>query len=259
MVLFLHYVKILKIKFFPVPPNPSEVPMPTYTYPRPAVTVDCVVFGLDASISLKLLLIQRDRDPFVGQWALPGGFVQMEESLEAAALRELQEETGVTGVYLEQLYTFGHPYRDPRDRIISVAYYALVNLTAYHLHAATDARDTNWFVLTDRPPLAFDHAQIVQTAIHRLQGKVRYEPIGFELLPPKFTLTQIQKLYETILGHPLDKRNFRKKLLKMDLLIPLEEMQEGVRHRAARLYQFDQCKYNALKHNGFNFELWTLS
>lgn len=233
----------------------DDRPMPTYLYPRPAVTVDCVVFGLDASINLKLLLIQRDREPFLGQWALPGGFVQMDESLETAALRELQEETGVSGLYLEQLYTFGQPDRDPRDRIISVAYYALVNLGEYHLHAATDARDTQWFELAQRPPLAFDHDRIVQTAIDRLRGKVRYEPIGFELLPPKFTLTQLQKLYETILGHPLDKRNFRKKLLKMDLLIPLEEVQEGVRHRAARLYQFDQAKYTDLKQHGFNFEL----
>ena len=232
----------------------STLPTYTYSYPRPAVTVDCVVFGLDASINLKLLLIQRDREPFLGQWALPGGFVQMTESLETAALRELQEETGVAGVYLEQLYTFGHPDRDPRDRIISVAYYALVNLGEYHLQAATDARDTNWFELTQRPSLAFDHDRIVQTAIDRLRGKVRYEPIGFELLPPKFTLSQLQRLYETILGHPLDKRNFRKKLLKMDLLIPLEEVQEG-RHRAARLYRFDQAKYLDLKHHGFNFEL----
>ncbi|MEY2979271.1 MAG: NUDIX hydrolase [Prochlorotrichaceae cyanobacterium] len=227
----------------------------TYDYPRPAVTVDCVVFGLDESINLKLLLIQRDREPYLEHWALPGGFVQLRESLEAAARRELQEETGVAGVYLEQLYTFGLPERDPRDRVISVAYYALVNLAEYRLQAATDARDTSWFDLLQRPPLAFDHDRIVATAIDRLRGKVRYEPIGFELLPQKFTLTQLQKLYETILGHPLDKRNFRKKLLKMDLLIPLEEMQEGVRHRAARLYQFDQAKYADLKQRGFNFEL----
>lgn len=227
----------------------------TYDYPRPSLTVDCVVFGLDEQIDLKVLLIQRQIPPFQHQWALPGGFVQMDESLEEAARRELQEETGVQGIFLEQLYTFGNLDRDPRDRIISVAYYALINLIEYPLQAATDAEDAAWYSLGNLPSLAFDHAQILKQAIHRLQGKVRYEPIGFELLPQKFTLTQIQHLYETVLGHPLDKRNFRKKLLKMDLLISLDERQIGVAHRAARLYQFDQSKYELLKQQGFNFEV----
>lgn len=227
----------------------------TYDYPRPGFTVDCVVFGLDEQIDLKVLLIQRQIPPFQHQWALPGGFVQMDESLEEAARRELQEETGVQGIFLEQLYTFGDLGRDPRDRIISVAYYALINLIEYPLQAATDAEDAAWYSLGNLPSLAFDHAQILKQAIHRLQGKVRYEPIGFELLPQKFTLTQIQHLYETVLGHSLDKRNFRKKLLKMDLLIPLDERQIGVAHRAARLYQFDQSKYELLKQQGFNFEV----
>jgi 8-oxo-dGTP diphosphatase len=206
-------------------------------------------------MSLKVLLIERDRPPFQGQWALPGGFVHVDESLEAAALRELREETGVKGIFLEQLYTFGDLQRDPRDRVISVAYYALINLAEQTLAAATDARDTQWVTFAEVPALAFDHQAILDTAIQRLRGKVRYEPIGFELLPEKFTLTQIQKLYETILGHPLDKRNFRKKLLKMDLLLALEEWQIGVPHRAAQLYRFDQEKYKTLKQNGFNFEL----
>lgn len=227
----------------------------TYDYPRPGLTVDCVVFGLDEQIDLKVLLIQRRIPPFQHQWALPGGFVQMEESLEEAARRELQEETGVQGIFLEQLYTFGDLGRDPRDRIISVAYYALINLTDYPLLASTDAKDATWYSVGALPTLAFDHAQILQQAIQRLQGKVCYEPIGFELLPQKFTLTQIQQLYETVLGHPLDKRNFRKKLLKMELLIPLDEQQTGVAHRAARLYQFDQNKYELLKQKGFNFEI----
>ncbi|MDJ0703685.1 MAG: NUDIX domain-containing protein [Leptolyngbyaceae cyanobacterium MO_188.B28] len=226
-----------------------------YRYPRPALTVDCIVFGLDDEDILKVLLIQRQLPPYKDQWALPGGFVQMDESLEEAARRELQEETGLQDVFLEQLYTFGEPGRDPRDRIVSVAYYALINLTEYNLQAATDARDAAWFPINQLPPLAFDHPQIFERAIARLQGKVRYEPIGFELLPTKFTLTQIQKLYETILGHELDKRNFRKKLLKMDLLIPLDETQQGVAHRAARLYQFDAQKYQQHKKQGFNFEL----
>lgn len=227
----------------------------TYDYPRPGLTVDCVVFGLDEQIDLKVLLIQRQIPPFQHQWALPGGFVQMDESLEDAARRELQEETGVQGIFLEQLYTFGDLGRDPRDRIISVAYYALINLIEYPLQASTDAEDVAWYSIEHLPSLAFDHAQILQQAIQRLQGKVRYEPIGFELLPQKFTLTQIQQLYETVLSHSLDKRNFRKKLLKMDLLIPLDERQTGVAHRAARLYQFDQIKYELLKQQGFNFEI----
>lgn len=227
----------------------------TYDYPRPGLTVDCVVFGLDEQIDLKVLLIQRQIPPFPHQWALPGGFVQMDESLEEAARRELQEETGVQGIFLEQLYTFGDLGRDPRDRIISVAYYALINLIDHPLQASTDAEDAAWYSIGNLPSLAFDHSQILKQAIQRLQGKVRYEPIGFELLPQKFTLTQIQQLYETILDHSLDKRNFRKKLLKMDLLIPLNERQTGVAHRAARLYQFDQSKYKLLKQQGFNFEV----
>ncbi len=228
----------------------------TYTYPRPALTVDCVVFGFDAQATmLQVLLIQRKLPPYRGEWALPGGFVHLEESLEAAARRELWEETGVEDVFLEQLYTFGTPDRDPRDRVVSVAYYALISLADHPLQAKTDAQDTDWFALDELPPLAFDHRQILEVAIARLRGKVRYEPIGFELLPVKFTLTQLQKLYETILGQPLDKRNFRNKLLKMDLLVALDETQTGVAHRAARLYQFDAQRYEQLKQQGFNFEL----
>ncbi|MEO0456037.1 MAG: NUDIX domain-containing protein [Cyanobacteria bacterium P01_A01_bin.114] len=233
----------------------------TYAYPRPAVTVDCIVFGIDLDSSvnirpaLQVLLIQRKQPPFQGDWALPGGFVQMDESLEAAARRELCEEAGVKNVFLEQLYTFGQPDRDPRDRTVSVAYYALVNPQGYRLQAATDAADANWFRVEALPPLAFDHGGIVSAAIARLQAKIRYEPIGFELLPPKFTLTQLQQLYETILNRSLDKRNFRKRLLKMDILTALNEKETGVAHRAAQLYRFDAQQYDALKQTGFNFEL----
>ncbi|MBW4521839.1 MAG: NUDIX hydrolase [Scytolyngbya sp. HA4215-MV1] len=227
----------------------------TYPYPRPNLTVDCVVFGLDEQHTLKVMLIRRNLPPFQEQWALPGGFVRVDESLDAAARRELQEETGIQEVFLEQLYTFGAVDRDPRERVVSVAYYALVNLSEYAIQAATDASDAAWFPITRLPPLAFDHDRILQTAIVRLKGKVRYEPIGFELLPQKFTLSQLQKLYETILGQPLDKRNFRKKFFKTDLLIELDETQTGVAHRAARLYQFDEQKYLQLKQKGFNFEI----
>ena len=226
----------------------------TYTYPRPALTVDCVVFGL-ADTELKVLLIERSLPPFQGCWALPGGFVELEESLEASALRELQEETGIKQVFLEQLYTFGAVDRDPRERVVSVAYYALVNLSEHPVQAASDARRAEWFAVATIPALAFDHDQVLAQALARLKGKVRYEPIGFELLPKKFTLTQLQNLYEMILGLALDKRNFRKRILSMDLLIALEEMQKDVSHRAARLYQFDEPKYQLLKQKGFNFEL----
>lgn len=226
----------------------------TYEYSRPALTVDCVVFGFDEG-DLKLLLIQRNLQPFAGKWALPGGFVRVEESLEDAAIRELQEEAGVSKVYLEQLYTFGELNRDPRERVVTVAYYALVKLGDHKVKAATDASDAAWFSISDLPRLAFDHEEIIDVALQRLKNKVRYEPIGFELLPPKFTLTQLQHLYEVILESSLDKRNFRKKILGMDLLIETDEIEQDVAHRAARLYRFDEAKYKQWKKKGFNFEL----
>lgn len=228
----------------------------TYEYARPSVTVDCVVFGLDLDAEdLKILLIQRSGKPFAGMWALPGGFVDMGETLEQAAKRELQEETGISRLYLEQLYTFGDPGRDPRDRVITVAYYALVKLTDHTIKADTDASDVAWFGVSDLPRLAFDHAKIVATALGRLKGKVRYQPIGFELLPAKFTLSQLQRLYEVVLERRLDKRNFRKKILGMGLLVETSEIQKDVAHRAARLYRFDEERYRRLVQKGFNFEI----
>lgn len=226
----------------------------TYQYPRAALTVDCVIFGFDEG-DLKLLLIQRNLKPFAGKWALPGGFVRVDESLDEAARRELCEETGVEKVYLEQLYTFGHVERDPRERVVTVAYYALVKLMDHRVRGETDARNAAWFPVSDLPRVAFDHDTIIEYAIERLQNKIRYEPIGFELLPPKFTLTQLQHLYEVILESPLDKRNFRKKILGMDLLMETDDIEQDVAHRAARLYRFNETKYKQLKKKGFNFEL----
>jgi 8-oxo-dGTP diphosphatase len=226
----------------------------TYEFARPSLTVDCVVFGLDDE-DLKVLLIQRGLPPFEGRWALPGGFVRIGETLEEAARRELSEETGVGDVYLEQLYTFGDLDRDPRERVVTVAYYALVNLRDHKVQAATDARNAAWFAAEDLPRLAFDHGRIVRLAHERLQGKVRYQPIGFELLPEKFTLSQLQTLYEKVLGRPLDKRNFRKKILTMGVLEELDEIETDVAHRAARLYRFDKKNYERLRRKGFNFEL----
>lgn len=226
-----------------------------YAYPRPALAVDCVVFGLDEE-DLKVLLIQRDLDPFRGQWALPGGFVRVAETVDDAARRELEEEAGLRRVYLEQLYTFGAPLdRDPRERVVSVAYYALVKLSDHRVRAATDARDAAWFAMNKLPALAFDHGAIVEKALERLRGKVRYVPVGFELLPPKFTLTQLQRMYEKILERPLDKRNFRKKALATGLLVELDELEQGMAHRAARLYRFDRKEYERLCREGFSFEL----
>jgi 8-oxo-dGTP diphosphatase len=226
----------------------------TYQYPRAALTVDCVVFGFDEG-DLKVLLIERGLEPFKGRWALPGGFVRVDETLEAAARRELQEEAGLTNVFLEQLYTFGAVDRDPRERVVSVAYYALVKLTEHSAKAATDAANAQWFPVSKAPKLAFDHANILGTAVERLKGKVRYQPIGFELLPPKFTLSQLQHLYEAVLGTELDKRNFRKKVLSFGLLLPLKETQMLGRHRPAQLFRFDADKYEKLKKRGFNFDL----
>jgi len=226
----------------------------SYDYPRPALTVDCVVFGYDAA-SLRVLLIQRASPPFARAWALPGGFVRMDETLDEAARRELREETSVSHLYLEQLYTFGALDRDPRERVVSVAYFALVKLSDHTIRAATDASDAAWFAVDELPTLAFDHESIVEAALERLRGKVRYRPIGFELLPPKFTLTDLQSLYEAVLGTELDKRNFRKRVLAMELLEELDEVEEDVAHRAARLYRFRREKYEKLAREGFEFSL----
>lgn len=226
----------------------------TYKYPHPAVTVDCVVFGFDDA-DLKLLLIQRKLEPFKGRWALPGGFVRVDEDLETAARRELADETGITSLYLEQLYSFGDPKRDPRERVISIAHYALVKLADHQLRAASDAAEVAWFPVAELPKLAFDHEKIAETALRRLKAKVRYEPIGFELLPEKFTLGELQRLYEAVLEQTVDKRNFRKKILGTELLDPLDEYQQDVAHRAAQYYRFNHQRYEQLKKRGFNFEV----
>jgi 8-oxo-dGTP diphosphatase len=226
----------------------------SYKYPRAALTVDCVVFGYDGG-ELKVLLIQRGLDPFKGRWALPGGFVRVGETLEAAARRELFEEAGLNNVFLEQLYTFGAIKRDPRERVVSVAYYALVKLSDHRAEASTDASDAEWFPVSKASKLAFDHGEILATALARLKGKVRYQPIGFELLPPKFTLSQLQHLYEAVFETQLDKRNFRKKVLSFGLLKPLKETLMLGRHRPARLFRFDTEKYHNLREHGFNFEV----
>ena len=206
-----------------------------YTYP--AVTVDVVIFTLERG-ALHLLLVQRKLAPFEGCWAIPGGFVHPDEPLDAAARRELAEETGVRDVYLEQLYTFGDPGRDPRGRVISIAYIALVRAEGQRLVAATDAAAVRWFSVNDLPePLAFDHDRIVGYAITRLRSKLEYTTLAFQLLPEVFTLPELKHTYEQILGEPLDRGNFYRKIKAADLLEETTGFREG-KGRPARLYRF---------------------
>lgn len=199
------------------------------------VTVDIVLFTIHERI-LHLLLIRRLAKPFENQYALPGGFVLDGESLDGAAARELREEAGVERVYLEQLYTFGDPKRDPRGRVITVAYYALVPETQA-VRAGTDAADAAWFPVTELPSLAFDHRKIVEYAHQRIRNKLDYTNVGFELLPEKFTLSDLQLVHEAILGELLDKRNFRRKITQKAIVKPLKEWRRTGR-KPAQLYRF---------------------
>lgn len=215
------------------------------------LTVDLVILAL-RDAALQVLLIRRGVPPFEGRWALPGGFVREEEALEAAARRELEEETGVRDVYLEQLYTFGEPGRDPRGRVITVAYYALIAGDATPAPGA-DAEAARWWPVADCPALAFDHAHIMAYALERLRNKLEYTTVGFQLLPEKFTLTQLQQVYETILGRRLDKRNFRRKMALLGILAPLKETRREGRARPARLYRFSARRFEKLKDKGILF------
>lgn len=210
-----------------------------YTPPhheRPSVAVDVVVFTLREE-ALQVLLIRRGHPPFQGMWAIPGGFVKIDESLEAAACRELREETGVGDVYVEQLYTFGDPDRDPRMRVISVAYFAVIPAGEVRLQAGDDAAAAEWFPMHDLPPLAFDHAEIVDCAVTRLRNKLEYTNVGFHLLAEEFTLTELQTAYQIVLGEELDKRNFRRRILQADILEETGSYRAG-EGRPARLYRY---------------------
>lgn len=209
----------------------------SHGYERPAVTVDLVIFTLLDKV-LHVLLVKRAFWPFAGMWALPGGFVHIEESLEQAARRELREESGVEQVYLEQLYTFGEPKRDPRTRVITVAYMALVPPDRSRLRPGSDALEAGWLPAYEPPPLAFDHREILDYAVTRLRYKLEYTALAFELLPTEFTLTELQEAYEHILNQALDKRNFRRKMLHAGILEQTGRCREGGQHRPARLYRF---------------------
>jgi 8-oxo-dGTP diphosphatase len=209
----------------------------TYEYPRPSLTVDVVTFTLREN-RLQVLLIQRGEDPYAGMWALPGGFVRLEESLEQAALREMEEETGLKEAYLEQLYTFGDPGRDPRGRVVTVAYFALIPSDAQvRLEGAGEVTQARWFPVNELPSLAFDHNLIVADALRRLRYKLEYTAVGFELLPEEFTLSSLQYTYELILGEKLDKRNFRRRILEANVIEPTPHHRAG-EGRPARLYRY---------------------
>ena len=221
--------------------------------PNISLTVDAIVFGYEPKEGLSVLLVKRKYPPFKGRWAIPGGFVKEKESLEQAVERELEEETGVKVNYLEQLYSFGNPKRDPRSRIVTIAYYGLVRSSNFELFATTDAEDAQWFHLNELPKLAFDHQEILNYALERLRNKIGYEPIGFKLLDEKFTMEEIHHLYETIYDRKLDRRNFRKKFLKLDILEELEEKSGGGRGRPGSYYRFDEKKYFLAKTKKMNF------
>ena len=222
-----------------------------YKYPHPAVTADCVIFGFDG-VSIKVLLIQRAIDPYKGKWALPGGFMNIDESAEECARRELEEETGLKTASVEQFYTFTDVMRDPRERVITVAHYALVRLS--EVKGGDDAAKAQWFVQSEIPSLAFDHDRILRMALARLKERICFEPIGFELLPDVFTMSELQNLYEAILGVKFDRRNFYNKMLKLGILTEAEPRPESASRRTPTKYRFNADKYIELKQKGFRLE-----
>ena len=222
-----------------------------YKYPHPAVTADCVIFGFDG-LNLKVLLIQRGIEPFKGRWAFPGGFMQMDETIEECARRELREETGLVINTVEQFHTFSDVNRDPRERVLTVAHYALVRLA--EVEGGDDAASAQWFAESEIPSLAFDHDRILRMALSTLKERICFEPIGFELLPEVFTMTELQNLYEAILGVKFDRRNFYNKMIKLGILAEAEPRPDGASRRTPSKYCFNAAKYAELKDRGFKLE-----
>lgn len=222
-----------------------------YKYPHPSVTTDCVIFGFDGT-KLNVLLVQRGIEPYKGRWAFPGGFIKMDETTLEGAKRELYEETGLKDAYIRQFHTFSAVDRDPRERVITVAYYALVRTS--EVKGGDDAAKAQWFSLEQVPSLAFDHDMILRQALNELRKQIHFEPIGFELLPEKFTMTQLLHLYEAILGVKFDRRNFYNKMLKLGILTELEEKLTLVNKKVAFLYTFNAENYQVMKEKGFRLE-----
>ena len=222
-----------------------------YKYPHPAVTTDCVIFGFDGS-ELQVLLIERGIEPFKGKWAFPGGFLNMDETAGEGALRELKEETGLENAYIEQFHTYSDPGRDPRERVITIAHYALVRIQ--EVKGGDDAAKAQWFPIDEVPQLAFDHDKILRDAMRKLRERIHFEPIGFELLPEKFTMRDLQILYESILGVKFDNRNFAKKMMHYELLNQLDETVRPTAKRDALLYSFNKENYELFKKKGFQLE-----
>lgn len=224
----------------------------TYDYPRPAVTVDCVVIRLEGR-ELKVLLVQRNSAQFRDHWALPGGFIEMNEDLETAARRELHEETGLTRAAIYQFGAFGDVKRDSRGRVVTVAHFALLRPDQAIVRAGDDAADAQWFSLNARVKLAFDHKLILGTARERLREWMRFRPVAFDMLPREFTLSQLQALYEAAFQRELDKRNFRRKVLNMELL--QEVPATGNAKRRTILYRFDSGRFRQMEKSGTLLEL----
>ena len=222
-----------------------------YKYPHPAVTTDCVIFGFDGS-ELQVLLIERGIEPFKGKWAFPGGFLNMDETAGEGAMRELKEETGLENAYIEQFNTYSEPGRDPRERVITIAHYALVRIQ--EVKGGDDAAKAQWFPIDEVPQLAFDHDKILRDAMRKLRERIHFEPIGFELLPEKFTMKELQILYESILGVKFDRRNFAKKMMHYELLNQLDETVRPTAKRDALLYSFNKENYELFKKKGFQME-----
>lgn len=218
-----------------------------------AITIDCVIFGFDKG-SLEVLLVQHGEGISKGKWGLPGGWINKKESTDDAAHRLLNELTALDHIYLEQLKAFGDPDRFPLRRVITIGYYALIKREDYNIKAGFTASDAKWYKINEIPDLIYDHNEILSYSLKHLRNRVKQTPIGFNLLPEKFTLLQLMHLYEEILGIEMDKSNFRRKILHMKLLVALDEKQQDVSHRAAKLYKFDSEIYTQLTEKGFNFE-----
>lgn len=222
-----------------------------YKYPHPAVATDCVIFGFDG-VSIKVLLIQRGIEPFKNKWAFPGGFMKMNETADECAIRELMEETGLKAETVEQFHAFSDVNRDPRERVVSIAYFALVKIS--EVVGGDDAARAQWFALDEIPVLAFDHDRILRMAMNRLKERICFEPIGFDLLPDVFTMPELQNLYEAILDMKFDRRNFYNKMLKLEILSEVERRAVGTPSRIPVKYRFNPEKYRALKQKGFRLE-----